>query len=373
MKGEQAFKRLISGQIKGPLAAVGRSGLALLSKGYEKAVAIRNDKYDRQGGVQALVPVISVGNITAGGTGKTPMVQYIGSHLLSQGHKPAVLSRGYGAKDTKTNRIISDGQELFVTPQESGDEPWLLASSLPGMGVVIGRERAVSAKIAVEQLGADVLILDDGFQHRALARDLDIVLVDAVTPFGYGHVLPRGLLREPMTSLKRADIVVLTKTSLASPKAVEAVKEQVRAIVPDMPIACTNHVPKGVQRLDDWINGCKRQPVGTDKNYKYLVATGIGQPQSFVETLERQGYTVVGTLAFGDHHAYTDEDVVRMWTDAFASGADAIFLTEKDAVKLATVEAMKDLKLPVNVLSIGIEFAEGEVEFIQLLQRVMSR
>ena len=193
MKGEQLFKKLVSGRAKGPLADVARGGLGLLSMVYAQGATYRNQKFDKlQGVTRASVPVISVGNITAGGTGKTPMVRYICQYLESLNMAPAVLSRGYRAEDNQDTIIVSRCGRLEVTPAVSGDEAWLLGKGLGHTSVVIGRERAASAQVATATLGSDILVLDDGFQHRKLARDLDIVLIDAANPFGYDHVLPRG-------------------------------------------------------------------------------------------------------------------------------------------------------------------------------------
>ena len=189
MNGEEIFKDIVSGNNDTILGDVARKGLGWLSKAYEKGVTLRNDKFDAGKGVTRVnVPVISVGNITAGGTGKTPMVRFICDALIKQGKHPAVLSRGYRAEDNKKNIVISNNGEMLVEPSISGDEAWLLGKVLPHTGVVIGRERVALAHIAINELGADILVMDDGFQHRALGRDKDIVLLDASNPFGYDYV-----------------------------------------------------------------------------------------------------------------------------------------------------------------------------------------
>ena len=180
MSGEALFKSIVSGEDQSVLGDIARSSLGLLSKGYEKAVSIRNARFDEGKGVtKVTVPVISVGNITAGGTGKTPMVRFICDVLTQKGLHPTVLSRGYRAEDNNKNIIISKDGTMLVEPSISGDEAWLLAKVLQKSNVIIGRERSKSAEIAINELGADCLIMDDGFQHRALARDIDIVLIDA--------------------------------------------------------------------------------------------------------------------------------------------------------------------------------------------------
>ena len=329
MNGEDIFKSIVSGEDQSILGDVARAGLSLLSKGYKKAVTMRNAKFDaNKGVVKVSVPVISVGNITAGGTGKTPMVRLICDILGQKGFHPTVLSRGYRAKDNSQNTIISKHGSILVEPEESGDEAWLLAKVLPKSSVIIGRNRIESARIAIEELGADYLVMDDGFQHRALHRDKDIVLIDASNPFGYEHVLPRGLLREPMEGLARA----------------------------------------AVYTLEAWANGDEGHPIGTDSDLPIMAVSGIGNPKSFTKTLEGCGYDVVHTMGFGDHHDFSDDDVVEIWKQAFAHQAKAIMITEKDAVKLSQLHTIEDLKIPILVLSIGIEFISGKQEFIENLE-----
>lgn len=369
MSGEELFKSIVSGENKSILGDMARSGLAFLSKGYEKAVSIRNARFDDGKGVNKVtVPVISVGNITAGGTGKTPMVRFICDVLTQKGFHPTVLSRGYRAEDNKKNIIISRDGTMLVEPTISGDEAWLLAKVLSKSNVIIGRDRTQSAIIAIDKLGADCLVMDDGFQHRGLARDIDIVLVDASNPFGYEHVLPRGLLREPLSGLQRADIIVLTKVDQVAPGIVSSIRKRLAQMLPQTPIYETTHKPQALYTLDEWAAGAKGSPVGTHKEKRIMAVSGIGNPQSFTRTLVDVGYNVVHTLAFGDHHEFTNDDVVEIWKQAFAHQADMICITEKDAVKLSQLHAIEDLKIPILVLSIGIEFVAGKQEFIENLE-----
>ena len=369
MNGEDIFKSIVSGEDQSILGDVARAGLSLLSKGYKKAVTMRNSKFDaNKGVVKVSVPVISVGNITAGGTGKTPMVRLICDILGQKGFHPTVLSRGYRAKDNSQNTIISKHGSILVEPEESGDEAWLLAKVLPKSSVIIGRNRIESARIAIDELGADYLVMDDGFQHRALYRDKDIVLIDASNPFGYEHVLPRGLLREPMEGLARADIIVLTKVDQVDPGLVAALRKRLARMVPQKPVYETIHKPRAVYTLEAWANGDEGNPIGTDNDLPIMAVSGIGNPQSFTKTLEDCGYDVVHTMGFGDHHDFSDDDVVEIWKQAFAHQAKAIMITEKDAVKLSQLHTIEDLKIPILVLSIGIEFLSGKQEFIENLE-----
>lgn len=372
MNGERLFKHIVSGKAKGPLASVARTGLGVLSVAYAQGVQQRNKKFDRADGViRAAVPVISVGNITAGGTGKTPMVRYICQYLESTNYAPAILSRGYRAKDNEETIVVSRRGRLEVTPAVSGDEAWLLGKGLGHTSVVIGRKRVKSAQLATATLGSDILVLDDGFQHRQLGRDLDIVLIDAANPFGYGHVLPRGLLREPLTGLHRADVIVLTKTDQVPNDILFGIKQQLLKWAPQVPIMTTVHQSLGIQTLASWERNEAPQaaPVGVEQP-NFLTVSGIGQPDSFRHTVTSLGYTVCHSLDFGDHHEYTTDDVVRMWSEAFAKGANAIVTTEKDAVKLSQLQAVHDLKIPVFVIPIGIAFTEGEEQFKTYISEV---
>ena len=369
MSGEALFKSIVSGEDQSVLGDIARSSLGLLSKGDEKAVSIRNARFDEGKGVtKVTVPVISVGNITAGGTGKTPMVRFICDVLTQKGLHPTVLSRGYRAEDNNKNIIISKDGTMLVEPSISGDEAWLLAKVLQKSNVIIGRERSKSAEIAINELGADCLIMDDGFQHRALARDIDIVLIDASNPFGYEHVLPRGLLREPLSGLQRADIIVLTKVDQVAPGIVSGIRKRLTQMIPNIPVYETTHKPQFMYTLDEWANGSVGASVDAYKEQRIMAVSGIGNPQSFTQTLTDVGYNVVHTLPFGDHHDFSNDDVVEIWKQAFAHQADAICITEKDAVKLSQLHAIEDLKIPILVLSIGIEFVSGKQEFIENLE-----
>ena len=248
MKGEQLFKHIISGQMQGSLGDALRGGLEKASKVYERVVEYRNERYNHPHRVLHMpVPVISIGNITVGGTGKTPMVRYVCEVLDTDQHTVSVLSRGYKADNNKKPIVVSRQGTVDVSSFISGDEAWLLAKTLPNANVIIGSKRVESAKIAVEDMHSDVLVLDDGFQHRALGRDADIVLIDASHPFGYGAVLPRGLLREPLTNLKRATYIVLTKTNQVEPEQLEALREEIHTLAPLVPVAETNHQTVGFQ------------------------------------------------------------------------------------------------------------------------------
>lgn len=360
MSNEKIFKEIVSGVRQDWPAKVARRGLWALSKVYARGMAVRNHRYeDEEATTKFPVPVISVGNITVGGTGKTPFVNYV-CHLLQEaGHEPAVLSRGYRAKDNSQSIVVSVKGKILEPPAVSGDEPWLLAKKLTFSSVVIGRSRIASAELAVQNLGADYLVLDDGFQHRKLARDLDIVLLDASNPFGYEHVLPRGLLREPLEGLTRADIFVLTKVSQVSDEALQTIRLRLQQIAPHVPILLSNHVPLPLCSLAAWYKGEDSAISSEALPQPVMAVSAIGNPVSFEKTLAAVGVTPVHHVSYEDHGSYTNDTLIDIWKEAFAHGAKAIVVTEKDAVKLADLPESLTFNIPIYVLPIGIEIIDG--------------
>lgn len=310
---------------------------------YSIAARCRNLLYDK-GVLQsqdAGLPVVSVGNITAGGTGKTPFVAWLARFLVLNKRRPAVLSRGYG-KDT-----------------ESGidDENRMLKSIAPDVPVIVNPERVEGARTARQTTDADVLILDDGFQHRQIARDLDIVLLDAMFPFGGGSQLPLGYLREPIDGLKRADLLVLTRTDLASKGRVEQLTERLEQYAPDGGIVCAVHKPESLSTLGP--GGCAEElELHRLQRGRWAAFCGIGNPESFRETLRELGTTLDCFKAYADHHRYRRKDLQQLMEAAVSSGCEGLITTEKDAGKVRRfVEA--DDPLPVLVLKVRMDFSEN--------------
>lgn len=369
MNRDSMFKMIISGHDASLAGDMARAGLTTASRLYEHIMNLRNRRFDKGIGVyHADVPVISVGNITVGGTGKTPMVRYICDILNTDGYHTAVLSRGYKAENNKTSCIVSRLGTIDVSPTISGDEAWLLAKSLPQSDVIIGRSRATSAALATSSLGANRLVLDDGFQHRQLARDLDILLIDASNPFGFGYVLPRGLLREPLTGLSRADMIMITKVDQVPENELLQLRRQLKQYVPHTPIGEAIHKPTTMYTLDEWMNGKEGQQVKAYVTDPIMTVTGIGNPESFEMTLTSLGYRSVHCMAYEDHYNFTNDDLVDIWSMAFAKGAKAIVITEKDAVKFSQLPAITDFNIPIYVLAIGIECIEGEDQLRTLIR-----
>jgi len=266
-------------------------------------------------------PVVSVGNITVGGTGKTPVTALIARLLLEQGARVAVLSRGYGGTMEGTTTIVSDGHNILLTAEECGDEPYLLALTVPGLMVVMGADRHQAGMLAMERLAPDIFLLDDGFQHLALHRDLDILLLDCATPFGNGWTLPAGLLREPAVAAQRAHLVIHTRCPVgATPTPAVAGKPR-----------CTARHLLGDARP---LSGGNPAPLGTLRDRKILAFAGIAEPTAFFDELAGHGLNVVTTLAFPDHVRYTDTRISELAVAMHACGADCAITTEKDGVKL---------------------------------------
>jgi tetraacyldisaccharide 4'-kinase len=276
--------------------------------------------------------VISVGNLTLGGTGKTPMVEAIATLLRQHGYRVGVLSRGYGGRDREAITVVSDGARCLVPPEVAGDEPVLLAEHLAGIPVVVGRDRYAAGMLAVERFGVDVLVLDDGFQHLQLARDLDILLLDAARPFGTGRLFPRGDLRERPSALARADVIVFTRWEQGMP----APPSALRRTHPLPPSFRSCHEPCGVRALPDG----QTLPLSALKARSVLAFCGLGTPESFRRTLDRLGAVVVAFVAFPDHHPYTRSDLEEMVRAAKTRGAEVLITTEKDGIRLRRLQPL---------------------------------
>ena len=300
------------------------------------------------------VPVISVGNITTGGTGKTPLVEWVcrtiagaSTESKSDAHvkkKICVLTRGYGKLNPAEQVLVSDGTRLMAAERNTGDEAQLLANNLLGIAAVISNpDRVAAGEWAIPNLGTGVFVLDDGFQHLRIARDMDIVTVDATNPFGGGELLPNGRLREPLAGLSRADCVVITRSDQVVD--VDSVKDAVRKVIGDRPIFLSRMVTTGLRQLrGEPIDGAQvgDQPVGT--------FCGVGNPDSFFAQVRSAGLEVAFSRTFPDHYRYSQADIDALVDQAKASGAKALITTAKDATKLGTL----DISIPCYVLEIRI-------------------
>ena len=268
-------------------------------------------------------PVLSIGNLTVGGTGKTPLVLHLAERFLAQGRRPAILSRGYG-RASREVVVVSSGEGARVGPESGGDEPVLLATRLPGAIVVVAPRRADAAR-AAEAFHPDLFLLDDGFQHLSVRRDLDVLLLDAADPFGGGRYPPVGRLREPLSALRRADAIVFTRAIPGRPT--EEALETVKRWNPDARVSTARIRPAGLRNTLGAADG----PLpGT----KFLAVCGIARPDSFRESLAALGLFPAQTLVFPDHCRYGGWDLARIARAAARTASTAIVTTEKDAVKL---------------------------------------
>ena len=307
---------------------------------YRLAVAIRNRFYDWgiASPLRLTRPVISVGNITVGGTGKTPLVIHIARFLKNGGFRPAILSRGYGGKPGSSVNVVADGRKVLLGYGEAGDEPVLMARAAAGVPVIVGPDRHLSGRCAVNRFDCNVLILDDGFQHRRLHRDLDILLVDQEKPFGNGFLLPAGPLREPVASMRRADVVIRTgavdpasdKAGLPAQPILSAGAEDGPFVSPGIPVLRAYHRPR------ELVNGMTgiSEDLERLRGARVCAFSGIGKPGNFRRTLVALGADVVSFIPFPDHHRYDLPDLRRIEQAAADGKAASIITTEKDGIRL---------------------------------------
>lgn len=275
-------------------------------------------------------PVISVGNLTLGGTGKTPMVRYVVRLLLERGLRPAIVSRGYGGKAAAKVNVVADGTRTLLVPEMAGDEPFMLAEALPGVPVLTGPERARVAKHAIDVFGVNIIVMDDGFQHLAVRRDLDLVLFSAGTFLGNGRVFPGGELREPLSALERAHAFVVTGVDRNNCSEVDEFQRQLQEKFPKTPLFIGEYHPSGI-----WHSAQEQGITPAEaRNMQLFAFAGIANPDSFRQTLRQENFLLVGFKGFRDHHSYTAQDVAALVAAAKASGARALITTEKDFVKL---------------------------------------
>ncbi|MGV8058438.1 MAG: tetraacyldisaccharide 4'-kinase [Smithellaceae bacterium] len=315
--------------------------LYVISLLYRLIITLRNRLYDRNifQEIKLPCPVISVGNITVGGTGKTPCVIWIAQMLQKKGFKPAVLSRGYGGKNSQPVNIVSDGDKILVDSATAGDEPYLIARSLPGIPVFTGPQRILTGKNAIDNFGVNVLICDDAFQHRQIFRNINLVLLDSQSPLGNGHMLPRGSLREPVTELRRADAIILTRTD-ETKKTNEIIGEL--ACASDIPVFVSSHKPVDAVKRD---NSGQLQLTEL-KGKKVCAFAGIAKPDSFKKAISATGAQILSFDIFPDHHRYTKKELENIHNNFLKNNGDLLITTEKDGMRLQEFpEFSKDIYL----------------------------
>jgi tetraacyldisaccharide 4'-kinase len=291
---------------------------------------------------------ISVGNITAGGTGKTPLVAMVAGLLADHGEKVCILTRGYGRANAGDRVLVSDSERVLADALTGGDEPVELARELLGKAIVVAdRDRVAAAAWARHKFGITAFVLDDGFQHRRAKRDLDMVCIDATDPFGGGEVLPAGTLREPMRNLARADAFVVTRSDLVA--SVDEIVAFVHKAHPTAPVFAASNKVSHLSGLADFLGG-ERTPFVADRSQSVkngFLFCGLGNPESLRKQLNGEGLLPAGFRDFPDHHAFSQGDIASLETEAAKLGAASLITTGKDAVKLAGLE----LKMPCYVVS----------------------
>ena len=330
---------------------------------YGLAMKARSALYARGLLTQHTLPcrVISIGNLTVGGTGKTPVVIALASALRDRGRRVGVVSRGYKRSSADAIVEVSDGQTVRGDPNETGDEPLLIAQRCPGVPVAVGADRPSVGRHLIGRHHIDTLIMDDGYQHMALRRETNILVLDAGAPFGNGHLLPRGRLREPLSAMARATAVLVTRASQAA--RLDDLKAAVRAVAPTVPIWVTDFAPGAVVQ----VGGSSTMEPSALKGERVLAVSGIGNPASFRKLLEAAGAVVADYCVFPDHHAYSREDVQKVRQAAEHLGVDRIVTTEKDAVKLAQFDEVARQEVPIWALRIDLTWLEGFEEWTRVV------
>ena len=323
---------------------------------YGRVADLRNTLYDK--GVFEThdlgARTVSIGNITAGGTGKTPLVAYVAEILAARGEKVCILTRGYGRENPRQRVLVSDGREILADPRDAGDEPFELANKLLDKAIVIANaDRVAAAEWAKRKFGVTAFVLDDGFQHRKAKRDVDIVCVDATNPFGGREMLPKGRLREPLANLARANAIVITRANLV--ENIEDLKFEISKLAPNPRIfASENRISRIVDLKEFHLS--KQSTQSRDTLLKAFSFCGIGNPENFFEQLKKDGFEVAATEAFRDHHIYNEQDIERIEQLAQTSGCEILLTTAKDAVKLKGLTFM----LPCFVVEIEMVIDDAD-------------
>ncbi|BBB91572.1 MAG TPA: tetraacyldisaccharide 4'-kinase [Methylomusa anaerophila] len=366
--------QLVYGEKRGILPDILLGILRLISLLYGWVVCIKLSLYQKGILKRHKLPckVISLGNVTVGGTGKTPTAQRLAAIIRDMGYRVVILNRGYRAAWKGQIGLVSDGKKIYMTVSEAGDEAYLLAKNLPGVPVVIGRDRAVTGEYAVSKFKAEVIILDDGYQHWQLIRDLDIVLIDTLNVFGNNFLLPRGTLREPLNSLNRAHAFLLTKVDQSTGIARETIRETLAKYNQHSLVVESTHTPQCFIEIEEWYKGVRPEtvPLEASRGRQILAFSAIGNPSSFEQTITDLGAEVKESVRFPDHHDYTMAEMQNIMQKAVDNDVWALVTTEKDAVKIPSEFIHSERPLPVYVLSIEVRFHDGYAEFMDMVKEV---
>jgi tetraacyldisaccharide 4'-kinase len=329
--------------------------LGALARGYRGFLEAREWLYDR--GVLRSQPlacrVVSIGNLTVGGTGKTPAVELAVQTLTEMGHRSAVVSRGY-RRQSRGVQVVADAASIRLDPEEAGDEPFLLARRLPGVPVVVGANRFQAARLAVRRFGVTAIVLDDGFQHRTLQKDLEVVMTRARQPWGNGRLLPGGPLREPLAALARAHLIVVA--GAGSEAELAEVRPAAAQHAPGVPVLAARYAPVACWEADRM----RARPLASLAGARLLAFAGIAAPDAFEATLAHLGVGSLELVPFADHHWYAPEDLKRLDERALALHADGLVTTEKDWVRFRQWPLPRR---PLFVISVRLELVTGRDEW----------
>jgi tetraacyldisaccharide 4'-kinase len=366
------FRQLVSGRSTGFKSQAIRFALRVTAQGYKAIVILRNFLYSKEWlrtyRVNAIV--ISVGNITTGGTGKTPFVIWLYKFLQQNRIQCAILTRGYKTRRAScVMRRAKNERDTQHTMRSTIDEPAILAETCPQANVIVNPDRVAGANEAVNKFDAKILIMDDGFQHRRLARDLDIITIDATQPFGYGKLLPAGLLREPADSLKRADAIVITRSDQVADEELADLERKLLSINNNMTTARATHSPVCAKTIDNKVISIEEL-----KDKKILAFCGIGNPDAFLNTIKNLGANPVGAKIYDDHYHYTDKDVADIRKEAMHLKTDLILTTQKDWSKISEQVSISDFQSPIPFVYLAVELkiTSGEDRITSLIKDCLT-
>ena len=343
--------------------------LSMVSKVYGGAVKLRRIFYKKAvlNSKRLPCPIISIGNITVGGTGKTPMTIYVAQVVKQLGYKVAIISRGYKGKAEKVGGIVSDGKVLMMTPENAGDEPYMMANRLKDVPVIVGKNRFKAGRQAIRKFDPDIIVLDDGFQHLKLQRDLDLVLLDYRKPFGNGHLLPRGVMREPVSSLLCANAIILTRSDTVNDNEMSSSLKKLRSYERKKPVYRTFHHPfvykinnGEKKKFETNIQETSRQSSDCIKGRTAFAFSGLADNHSFQQTVKSLKCNLSGFKEFPDHHPYSERDLDEILLAAKKSMSECIITTEKDYVRIAHKINWSD---DLFVIGIEIDFGADKKRF----------
>ncbi|UCD80553.1 MAG: tetraacyldisaccharide 4'-kinase [Desulfobacterales bacterium] len=321
--------------------------------------------------------VVCVGNIAVGGTGKTPMTMYVAEKMKQFGYQPAIVSRGYRGEAQNRGGVVSDGRSICMGPEQAGDEPYLLAGRLKDVPVIVGKDRYAAGMLALKKFQPDVIVLDDGFQHLRLHRDVDLVLLDHRQPFGNMHLLPRGILREPISGLERATACILTRYRADTAGSAASSIASIRQHYPQLPVFTSSYTPywytirSGAQiSIDENAERLSPEAVQRWIGTKIFGFSGIARNQDFQNTVKDLGFKTAGFFEFSDHHCYTPHDLNQILAAAEKADVNCLITTEKDLVRLPPDNPFH---LDLIVVGVRISFGDGEQNFITFLKNQLSQ